>query len=189
LNGRDYKTEINNAVSLEEVEVIREEVLLQIAEKSQNSLSSDQFFSNRKGKSGKNYSSSQVPTAPSNDKIIKDLIQELSKINNKQSNLGNIQDLENKLIKTKQKSSELKSQFHNLQKKFSSEAQNLNQEIQNLKEQNKFQWGIKNNPWFILFIIGFIGSGVYVIFKLKSVSKAKSIQGKIQKKPNKKAYF
>ena len=138
LTGRNYETEINNAVSSEEVEAIREEFLLKIAEKSQNYLPY-QAFPNKKAKAGKNYSSSQVPTVPSNDKILKDLIQELSKINNKQINLGSIQDLKNKLIKTKQKSSELKSQFYNLQEKFNFETQNLNQEIQNLKEQNKFQ--------------------------------------------------
>lgn len=138
MNGRDYELEINNAVSVEKVEAIQEEVLFQIAKKFQNYLS-DQVLSNKKRRAGKNYSSNQVPAVPSNDKILKDLIQELSKINNKQGNLDNIQDLENKLTKTKQKSSELKSQFHNLQKKFNSETQNLNQEIQNLKERNKFR--------------------------------------------------
>jgi fumarate hydratase class II len=137
LDGRNYETEINNATSLEEVEALREEVLFQIAEKSQN-YSSNQVFSNKKEKAKKNYSGGQASIVQPNDKILKDLVQEFSKINSKQSSLD-IQGLENKLTKTKQKSNKLKNQLHNLQKKFNSETQNFNREIRNLKEQSKFQ--------------------------------------------------
>ena len=81
-----------------------------------------------------------------------------------------VQNLENKLIKTKEKSKKLKTRLYNLQKNFNSEARSLNREIQNLKEQNRLQWDVKNNPWFILFIVSFIGGGIYGIFKLRSTS-------------------
>ena len=115
--------------------------MFQIIEKSPDYSFDPEFSSDKKEKTKKNYSRSQFSSVPQNDKVLKDLVRELSRINtsNKRADLDDFQDLENKLIKTKQKSNELKNQLHNLQKNFNSETQNLNQEIQNLKEQNRFR--------------------------------------------------
>ena len=145
LVGQDYEKEISNAVSVEEVEAIREEVLFKIIQNSKDYSSDREFFSNKKAKtehktSSKNFGD-QFPSTSQNDKILKDLIREFSRTNNnyQQSNTSNIQDLEDKLIKTKQKSNKLKNRLHNLQESFNSETKKFNRQIQNLKEQNKFQ--------------------------------------------------
>jgi hypothetical protein len=145
LVGQDYEKEISNAASVEEVEAIREEVLFKIIQNSKGYSSDRELFSNKKEKtehktSSKNFGDQFLLTSQ-NDKILKDLIREFSRTNNnyQQSNTSNIQDLEDKLIKTKQKSNKLKNRLHNLQENFNSETKKFSQQIQNLKEQNKFQ--------------------------------------------------
>jgi hypothetical protein len=103
LDNRNYEKEINEANSTEEVEALREEFLLGIVEK----------FPLRKTveKPTPNYSDSWS-TPPKDHKVLEKLVQEISKMND---NNTKIKNLEEQLIKIQEQNRHLESQLNNFQ--------------------------------------------------------------------------
>jgi len=121
LENYDYKKEIENAASPEEVEVIREEILLKVAEKSKKYRQT----LTEKAKIIKNYSNDKPIQ---NNKTLEKLVRELIKVND---NKDNIRSLEEKLSQSEQQTKEIaeKLQVAVL------ETQKLKKEVQNANKQ------------------------------------------------------
>ena len=155
LENYDYKEKIENAASPEEVEAIREEILLRITEKSKKYRQ----IPTEKAKIIKNYSNGKLIQ---NNKALEKLVQELIKIND---NKDSIQSLEEKLSQSEQQTKEIAEKLRTSVL----EAQKLKKEIKNAnKQKSNFNWN--TNGWFILFIftsILFIVGGIicWVLYK------------------------
>ena len=121
LENYDYKKEIENAASLEEVETIREEILLRIAEKSKKYRQ----IPTEKAKIIKNYSNGKPIQ---NNKTLEKLVQELIKIND---NKDSIQSLEEKLTQSEQQTKEIAEKLRTSVL----ETQKLKKEIKNANKQ------------------------------------------------------
>ena len=121
LENYDYKKEIENAASPEEIEAIREEILLKIAEKSKKYRQT----LTEKAKIIKNYSNDKPIQ---NNKTLEKLVRELIKVND---NKDNIRSLEEKLSQSEQQTKEIaeKLQVAVL------ETQKLKKEVQNANKQ------------------------------------------------------
>lgn len=142
-DNRDYEKEINNANSPEEVEVIQEEFLLHIVENF------PEQGIGRAERTKPNYSSNYSLTKQKDHKILEKLVEELVKMGD---NKDNIQNLENKLAQSEQKTKEVAEQLNNFQQNAAREAQRLKKETHpSNKPKNNFNWNI--NSWFILFVI------------------------------------
>jgi len=126
LENYDYKKEINNATSPEEVEVIREEVLLRITEKFKKHKQTP----TEKIKIIKNYFNDK-PNQNSN-KVLEKLVQELTKMN---GNKDSIRSLEEQLDQSKQQTKEIAEQLNNLRQTASLETQKWKKEIQDSKQK------------------------------------------------------
>jgi hypothetical protein len=125
-DNRDYEKEINSANSTEEVEAIREEVLLRIIEK----------FPPR-GKTEKtksNYSSSQPLIQQNDHKTLEKLVREISKMND---NNDKIKGLEEQLTQMQEQNRNLEKQLSNSQQS-SAQIESMQKELQTLKEPKKF---------------------------------------------------
>ncbi|CAI2184840.1 17329_t:CDS:2, partial [Funneliformis geosporum] len=103
LDNRNYEKEINEANSTEEVEALREEFLLGIMENFPLQKATE--------KPKSNYSSSWS-TQPKDHKILKKLVQEISKMND---NNTKIKILEEQLIQIQEQNRHLESQLNNFQ--------------------------------------------------------------------------
>lgn len=87
---------------------------------------------------------------------------------------------EDKLMKEiKEKNSNLENQLNNLRQLSNSERQKLKKEIENLQKQKKSNWNIKNNIWFIFFIISLVIGGIFSIFRLKKKREKKRSRNSI----------
>ena len=126
MENYDYKKEINNATSPEEVEVIREEVLLRITEKFKKHKQTP----TEKIKIIKNYFNDK-PNQNSN-KVLEKLVQELTKMN---GNKDSIRSLEEQLDQSKQQTKEIAEQLNNLRQTASLETQKWKKEIQDSKQK------------------------------------------------------
>ena len=155
LENYDYKKEIENAASPEEVEVIREEILLKVAEKSKKYRQT----LTEKAKIIKNYSNDKPIQ---NNKTLEKLVRELIKVND---NKDNIRSLEEKLSQSEQQTKEIaeKLQVAVL------ETQKLKKEVQNANKQ-KNNWNI-NGRFVLSIVIGtlFTAGGLicWVFYKKK----------------------
>ncbi|MCE8162977.1 MAG: AAA family ATPase [Candidatus Moeniiplasma glomeromycotorum] len=132
----NYEERINQTKTVEETEVIREMVLLQI--EYQNTL--------------------RKPPTPSQDKP---------------SKLDNWAEIE-RLSKI------LEEKWRNFQPPSNPEIEKLKKELQDLqKSSEESTWNIKNNAWFILFIISLASGAIYTIFKfIRTFSNKKKRESK-----------
>jgi len=121
LENYDYKEKIENAASPEEVEAIREEILLRITEKSKKYRQ----IPTEKAKIIKNYSNGKPIQ---NNKALEKLVQELIKIND---NKDSIQSLEEKLSQSEQQTKEIAEKLRTSVL----ETQKLKKEIKNANKQ------------------------------------------------------
>ena len=131
LENYDYKKEIDNAASPEEVEVIREEVLLKITEKSKKYKQ----IPTEKTKIIKNYFNDNKKPTQGNNKTLEKLVQELTKMND---NKDSIRSLEEQLAQSKQQTKEIAEQLNKLRQTAALETQKLKKEIQNSKQKSNF---------------------------------------------------
>src|SRR6185295_19895797 len=122
---RDYEKEINNAGSPEEVEAIREEILLRIMEKSPERGTNEKTKSNYPG----------IRLTQQNDyKVLEKLVQEISKMNN---NNTKIKTLEEQLTQIQEQNKGLEKRLNNSQQS-SAQIEGIQKELQALKEPKKF---------------------------------------------------
>jgi len=127
LENRDYEKEISNAKFPEEVEAIREEVLLRIAEKFPERRATE--------KTKANYSNNLSPTSQNNHQILEKLIKEISKTSNNNKK-DSIKDLKVQLIKLQEQNDDLKNQLSSSHQN-SIQAKDLQNRFQILEEQTK----------------------------------------------------
>jgi DNA repair ATPase RecN len=131
LDNRNYEKKISDATSSEEVEAVREEILLLITEKSKN----QEQTPTKRTKAMKIYSNNK-PLIQNNDKVLEKLVKEITKL---KDNRDSIQSLENKLDQSEQQTKKLEEQLNNLRQNAVLEAQKLKKEIQHAnKQENNF---------------------------------------------------
>ncbi|CAH1767968.1 1079_t:CDS:2, partial [Entrophospora sp. SA101] len=88
LENYDYKKEIDNATSPEEVEAIREEILLRITEKSKKYKQ----IPTEKTKIIKNYFNDNKKPTQGNNKTLEKLVQELTKMNGNKDSIRSLEE-------------------------------------------------------------------------------------------------